>query len=120
MDPQSISTGLQSFFTVAMGGVASFWSIGSSYLYLGPSTADFLFLMLGLFSVVFSCVSSLNNSLSIRVGAFFSWMAMFVITLLFLQGSSMIMWIALCLVMTVLHLLQIFTWTFSRARRING
>ena len=116
MDPQSISAGLQSFFTVAMGGVASFWSIGTSYLYLGPSTADFLFLMLGLFSVVFSCVSSMNNTLSIRVGAFFSWISLFVITLLFIRGNSMIVWIALCLVMTVLHLLQIFTWSFGRTK----
>jgi len=80
------------------------------------SHSNFIFLLFGIFSVAFSCVSSLNNSLSIRIGAFFSWISMFIITLLFLQGSSMIMWIALCLVMTILHLLQIFTWTFGRSR----
>jgi hypothetical protein len=81
------------------------------------SHESFIFLIFGLFSVAFSCASSLNNSLSVRISAFFSWMSLFVIALLFMHGSGVIVWVALCMVMTILHLLQIFSWTFGRVNR---
>ena len=109
----------QSLLTIARNNNLGYFTVGlGAYTY--TSLGGFLFLLFGIIAVALSCTSALNNALSIRVGAFFAWMALFLMSISEISGRSMIVWAALCLVMIVLHLLQIFAWTFGRSKARNG
>lgn len=110
----------KSWFTVAMGTNLGYWTILGNGSYSYTSLGGLIFLLFGIFAVAFSCVSSLNNALSLRVGAFFSWTALFVMTISLMTGGKVVVWVSLCAVMMILHLLQIFSWTFGRRSVRNG
>lgn len=106
----------KSWFTVAMGTNLGYFTILGSGTYTYTSLGGLVFLLFGIFAVALSCTSALNNALSIRVGAFFAWISLFIMSISEISGRSMIVWAALCLTMVTLHLLQIFTWTYGRSR----
>lgn len=110
----------QSWFTVAMGPNLGYWTILGNGSYGYTSLGGLIFLLFGIFAVVFSCTSALNSSLSIRIGAFFSWTALFIMTISLMTGGKVAVWSSLCAVMMILHLLQIFSWTFGRSRIVNN
>jgi hypothetical protein len=109
----------QSWFTVTMGNVGYPLTVMTLLENLS-STGGIVFLLFGIFSVAFSCVASLNNALSTRIGAFFSWTALFAMTISLMSGGKVAVWSSLCAVMMILHLLQIFSWTFGRRRSNIG
>jgi len=109
----------QSWFTVAMGTNLGYFTIFGNGSYSYTSLGGLVFLLFGIFAVAFSCVSSLNNALSLRVGAFFSWTALFIMTISLMTGGKVAVWVSLCAVMMILHLLQIFSWTFGRNRGVS-
>lgn len=82
-------------------------------------TDNFIFLIFGLLSVMYSCCSSLNNSLSVKVGAMFSWISFLVSSMLFLRGGLASVLISLSVIMIIMHLIQFMLyWNYSRRRTI--
>ena len=85
-------------------------------------SGDFLFLTIGIVSVLLSCFASMSIMLSMRIGAMFSWLAFLIIGLNVTGPGNSIkgVIIGLSVVMIIMHLIQFFTFTFSKGREKNS